>query len=80
MRKSAGGGGGRVGRGATAAGSAAIFDLDSTLWDGSCENFSAAHVVALGEAVDNGSGKSLRCFPAVHGIFAALKRAKVPIA
>ena len=58
--------------------SVAIFDLDSTLWNGNCESFDAARVVAPGEASDT-AGRTLRLFPEVSAIFEALSRAGVPI-
>ncbi|EOD12496.1 hypothetical protein EMIHUDRAFT_120113 [Emiliania huxleyi CCMP1516] len=58
--------------------SVAIFDLDSTLWNGNCESFDAARVVAPGEASDT-AGRTLRLFPEVSAVFEALSRARVPI-
>ena len=43
--------------------SVAIFDLDSTLWNGNVENFSAAQITGRSEATDSESGRTLRLFP-----------------
>ena len=60
--------------------SVAIFDLDSTLWDGNCENFESARMITPEEVVEASSGRSLKLFPDVQKIFAAFHEAGVPIA
>jgi HAD superfamily phosphatase (TIGR01681 family) len=64
----------------TARPSAAVFDLDHTLWTGNCEDFQAAHVVSRHEALDTGSGRKLKLFEDVHTIFALLEREGVSVA
>ena len=46
--------------------SVAIFDLDSTLWDGNCENFESARMITPEEVVEASSGRSLKLFPDVQ--------------
>ena len=65
---------------AAAAPTVAIFDLDSTLWNGNCEGFTSSHIVAAAEAVDPTSGRSLKLFPDVASIFAAFASSGIPIA
>ena len=55
-------------------------DLDHTLWDGNVEDFGEARVVAPGEALIPATGRTLRLFSEVAGIFALLREHKVPIA
>ena len=59
--------------------SCAIFDLDSTVWNGNCENFSSAAFVGDAEAVDTASGRSLKLFPEVKQCFSLLEQHDVPI-
>ena len=62
--------------------SVAIFDLDSTLWDGNVENYVAAHVVGDGEAVntDGTQRPSLRLFKDVKAICTLFAEHRVPLA
>lgn len=60
--------------------SMAIFDLDSTLWDGNCENFASATIVSKSEVVHPGTGRSLRLFPEVTEVLAAFAEAGIPLA
>ena len=63
-----------------AAPSVAIFDLDSTLWDGNCENFTSATIVGPTEAVNHGTGRVLKLFPEVNDLLAEFAAAGVPLA
>lgn len=59
---------------------AVVFDLDHTLWNGNCEEFSAAKIVGPAKAVDTASGRTLALYEAVPRIFAALDEAGVAVA
>ena len=59
--------------------SVAIFDLDSTLWNGNCEAFTEAHITGADEAVNAATGNTLRLFPDVKRIFSVLIEHDVPI-
>ena len=52
--------------------SVCVFDLDSTLWNGNCEDFGTAHLMGPAE-VALPSGRTLRLFPDVLAICAQLE-------
>ncbi|KAL1508516.1 hypothetical protein AB1Y20_004616 [Prymnesium parvum] len=64
----------------TAGPACVVFDLDHTLWEGNCEEFSIASVLeSPTELVDPATGRALRLFPDVPRLFALLSDCRIPI-